>query len=139
MTTFCLVAGFGANPAGGGLFGNKAAPGGLGTGLGAGFGAGTHRTAPLGWMDGWMGFPLLPFVYNIKPLPRHARLYDADVLYIHVYIIYIHVFMYVYISRVIKQMFPHCNCLCVFLCLCVCLCVCVSVCLCVCLCLTDQQ
>uniref|UniRef100_A0A8C5F3U9 Nuclear pore complex protein Nup98-Nup96 n=1 Tax=Gadus morhua TaxID=8049 RepID=A0A8C5F3U9_GADMO len=32
--------GFGANPTGGGLFGNKAAPGGLGTGLGAGFGAG---------------------------------------------------------------------------------------------------
>ncbi|XP_075994030.1 nuclear pore complex protein Nup98-Nup96 isoform X2 [Genypterus blacodes] len=41
--------GFGANPAGAGLFGNKAAAGGLGTGLGAGFGTvGTGQTSLFG-------------------------------------------------------------------------------------------
>lgn len=38
----CLAAGFGANPAGGGLFGNKSTTGALGTGLGTSFGTGNR-------------------------------------------------------------------------------------------------
>lgn len=41
LTGFTSVAGFGASTAGGSLFGNKPATGGLGTGLGTSFGAGT--------------------------------------------------------------------------------------------------
>ncbi|XP_059911980.1 nuclear pore complex protein Nup98-Nup96 isoform X1 [Gadus macrocephalus] len=52
--------GFGANPTGGGLFGNKAAPGGLGTGLGAGFGAavGTAQTSLFGNTQNKLGTTL---------------------------------------------------------------------------------
>ncbi|XP_071392478.1 nuclear pore complex protein Nup98-Nup96-like isoform X2 [Centroberyx affinis] len=51
--------GFGANPAGGSLFGNKPAAGGLGTGLGTGFGAvGTGQTSLFGNTQNKLGTTL---------------------------------------------------------------------------------
>uniref|UniRef100_A0AAR2K7M0 Nuclear pore complex protein Nup98-Nup96 n=1 Tax=Pygocentrus nattereri TaxID=42514 RepID=A0AAR2K7M0_PYGNA len=50
--------GFGANPAGGSLFGNKTATGGLGTGLGTSFGAGTGQTSLFGNNQNKMGSTL---------------------------------------------------------------------------------